>query len=105
MKSPRVLRFSSCALTLLLSLLLVVPATGLAAQDEPQPGQVPMPDRAPSYERGAPAGALRLPGDPPAVGDMIVEDPLNFPGAIPGSFHCPTGRNIGEFVGDGYIVK
>lgn len=40
----------------------------------------------------------------PAVGDVIFDDPLNEPGRLkPQS--CPTGRVIGEFVGEGYIYK
>src|SRR5690349_8740553 len=105
MKSTQVHRFRSGALAFLLALVLVIPATGITAQEETAPAPTPTPDRAPSYQRGAPAGALRLTGDPPAVGDLIVEDSLNFPGAIPGSRSCPTGRNLGEFVGEGYILK
>jgi hypothetical protein len=105
MKSTQVHRFRSGALSFLLALVLVIPATGITAQEETAPAPTPTPDRAPSYQRGAPAGALRLTGDPPAVGDLIVEDSLNFPGAIPGSRSCPTGRNLGEFVGEGYILK
>lgn len=105
MKSMKVHRFRSGALAFLLALVLVIPATGITAQEETAPAPTPPPDRAPSYQRGAPTGALRLTGDPPAVGDLIAEDSLNFPGAIPGSLNCPLGRNIGEFVGEGYILK
>ncbi len=105
MKSMKVHRFRSGAIAVLLALVLVIPATGITAQEETAPAPTPPPDRAPSYQRGAPAGALRLPGNPPAVGDLIVEDSLNFPGAIPGSITSPSGRNIGEFVGEGYILK
>jgi hypothetical protein len=98
-------RASAFALTLFLSLALLNPVSGLAAQDEPQPPPTAPPDRAPSYQPSQPAGALRVPGEPPAVGDLIVEDPLTFPGAIPGSVSCTSGRNTGDFVGEGYIVK
>jgi hypothetical protein len=105
MKSTKVHRFRSGALASLLALVLVIPATGITAQEETAPAPTPTPDRAPSYQRGAPAGALRLTGDPPAVGDLIVEDSLNFPGVIPGPRRCPSGRNGGDFVGEGYILK
>jgi hypothetical protein len=40
----------------------------------------------------------------PDVGAVLVEDPLTGPGLLlPG--RCPTGRNLGEFVGEGYILK
>jgi hypothetical protein len=98
-------RYAASLTAILLSLTLLLPSLGAAAQEEPAPAPTPTPDRAPSYERGVPAGALRLPGEPPAVGDLIAEDSLTFPGAIPGSFNCPSGRSIGEFVGEGYILK
>jgi hypothetical protein len=82
-----------------------MPGPGALAEADVSPAPSPTPDRSPTYQRGAPAGALRLPGEPPAVGDVIVEDPLTFPGAIPGSISCPTGLNLGEFVGEGYIMK
>jgi Domain of Unknown Function (DUF1080) len=103
MSSRTLTRYGVFAITVLVSLTLLMQSSGVAAQDEPAPA--PTPDRAPSYERGAPAGALRLPGKPPAVGDLIAEDSLTFPGAIPGSITSPSGRNVGEFVGEGYIMK
>lgn len=55
---------------------------------------------------GAPPARTRLgPGDPPAVGDLIVEDPLNAAGALPLPFACPSGRNSGDFVTEGYLLK
>src|SRR5262245_34956114 len=105
MRSRMLTRFGSCALAVLLSLTLLAPSSGVAAQDEPTPAPTESPDRAPTYERGTPAGAMRLPGPPPAVGDLIAEDSLAFPGAIPGSIASSSGRNIGEFVGEGYILK
>lgn len=103
MRPGTLTRYGAFVCAVLLSLTLLMPSPGVAAQDEPAP--TPTPDRAPSFERGAPVGALRLPGDPPPVGDLIAEDGLNFPGAIPGSVNCPSGRNVGEFVGEGYILK
>jgi Domain of Unknown Function (DUF1080) len=105
MASARMLRFRSGVLVLVLTLVLAVPTTGITAQEETGPDPTPTPDRAPSYQRGAPAGALRLPGEPPAVGDLIIEDSLTFPGAMAGTVSCATGKNLGEFVDEGFIVK
>jgi hypothetical protein len=55
---------------------------------------------------GAPPARTRLgPGDPPAVGEVIFEDPLTAPGALPRPFACPSGRNSGAFVAEGYLLK
>lgn len=106
----RTLRRASAMLgAALLALTLLTPGASIAAQDEPEtpavPEPSPTPNRAPTYQRGTPAGALRIPGEPPAVGAVIVEDPLTSPGVIPGGSQCVSGRNRSEFVGEGYIVK
>jgi hypothetical protein len=41
----------------------------------------------------------------PGVGATIIEDPLMAPGVLTASTPCPTGAGIGEFVGEGYILK
>jgi hypothetical protein len=92
-------------LVVLLLLALTLPVSSLAAQDQPSPAPSPGADRSPSYQPSAPAGALRVAGDPPAVGDVIVEDSLTAPGMMPGRLVCTTGKNIGEFVGEGYMIK
>lgn len=108
--APRAMRQAGSIIgAVLLTLTLLNPGASVAAQDEPEapavPAPSPTPNRAPSYERGQPAGAIRIPGEPPAVGDVIVEDALIASGVIPAGFTCPTGRNRGEFVGEGYILK
>ena len=40
----------------------------------------------------------------PAVGQALLEDPLTAPGAAV-AYRCPTGRNAGEFVGEGLLLK
>lgn len=90
---------------LLLSLALLWPTSGLAAQEEPQPATTAEPSRQPTYRPGPPPGALRATGDLPAVGEIMMDDQLIAPGALPGRFSCPTGKGLGEFVGEGYIVK
>ena len=45
-----------------------------------------------------------MPGPPPDVGEVVLEDPLTAPGAVQ-AWRCPTGRNLGEFVGEGYLIK
>ncbi|MFN0071620.1 MAG: hypothetical protein ACKVVP_09060, partial [Chloroflexota bacterium] len=82
--------------------LLFVPAS---AQEDTPPSPTPTPNRAPSYERGAPPGALQLQGPPPSISQVILDDSLQGRGAIPSRWECMTGRNVGEFVGEGYIVK
>ena len=42
--------------------------------------------------------------DPPELGASILEDPLAATGAMRATA-CPTGRNAGEFVPDGFRVK
>ncbi|MGE3271694.1 MAG: hypothetical protein AB7P40_23280, partial [Chloroflexota bacterium] len=83
------------------------PGAGFAAQDVTAPVPSPAPDRSPTYQAdAAPEGALRVPGDPPAVGDVIVEDALAGPGLLPGGRpSCPSEKNLSEFVGEGYIIK
>ncbi|MGE3272849.1 MAG: hypothetical protein AB7P40_29195 [Chloroflexota bacterium] len=105
MNSQKFWRHGALITIVLLVMLLLHPGYGFAAQDQPEAAPSPTPDRAPSYQRGEPAGALRLSGDPPAAGKVIVEDALASPGVIPGKVSCPSGKNIGEFVGEGYIVK
>lgn len=85
--------------------LLATPWTSLAVEDETAPEPAATPDRSPSYSPDAPAGALRLPGGPPPVGDALLEDGLTAPGPIPGGVSCPGTRNVAEFVGEGYIIK
>jgi len=65
----------------------------------------PTHDGAPRAQPQVPAGAQLGPGDPPAVGDLIIEDSLNTPGVLPRPYACPSGRNTGEFVGEGYLLK
>lgn len=91
--------------TALLVLALMSPNSGLAAQDQPSPTPAPASDRSPSYQTTASAGALRLPGEPPAVGDIVAEDSLLAPGMVVGRETCPSGKNIAEFVGEGFIIK
>lgn len=105
MTVPTHARFASVALSVVLSLTLLLQSSGVAAQDEPAPAPTTTPNRAPTYQSTAPAGALRLPGNPPPVGDVILEDSLTGPGVIPGTLSCPSGRNVSEFVGEGYIAK
>lgn len=84
-----------------------LPAGVLAAEEDPPPAPSPTaaPSRQPTYRSEAPAGALRLTGAPPPVGATILNDSLASPGVIPATLSCPTGRNVGEFVGEGYIFK
>ncbi|MFN8632658.1 MAG: family 16 glycoside hydrolase [Chloroflexota bacterium] len=105
MKPTLLARISTVAVAMLLSLTLFAQSTGVAAQDAPAPAPSPTPDRGPTFQHDAPAGSLRLAGPPPPVGDVIVEDSLTAPGAIPGRLDSVTGRNVGEFVGEGYIMK
>lgn len=42
--------------------------------------------------------------DPPAIGAVLLEDPLTAPGALTAKT-CPTGRSAAEFVGEGYLMK
>jgi len=62
MKSIRMRRLGSSALAVMLSLLLLLPVTGLAAQDQDPPGPASTPDRSPTYPGGAlqPIAALAL---------------------------------------------
>jgi hypothetical protein len=48
--------------------------------------------------------AAAAPDPIPDVGQVVLEDPLTAPGSLsPG--RCPTGRNVGQFVGEGFILK
>lgn len=109
MLSAKGRRTISLVAALVLALSLFAPVTITAAQDQPappaEPAPAPTPNRAPSYERGQPTGALRIPGPPPGVGAVVVEDGLTGPGVIPGRISCPSGKNLGEFVGEGFIIK
>jgi hypothetical protein len=58
----------------------------------------PLPQRAAAARPAAQAGPM------PDVGPVRLEDPLTAPGLLRAG-RCPTGRNLGEFVGDGYILK
>jgi hypothetical protein len=40
----------------------------------------------------------------PNAGAVLLEDPLASPGLLEAG-RCPTGRNVGEFVGEGFIMK
>jgi hypothetical protein len=48
---------------------------------------------------------LKLAGDPPQPGAVVLSDPLNAPGVVPGSTGCNDGRNTATFVDEGYLVK
>jgi Domain of Unknown Function (DUF1080) len=51
-----------------------------------------------------PTVAVAAPDPIPDVGQVLLEDPLTAPGSLtPG--RCPTGRNVGQFVGEGFILK
>jgi len=83
----------------------LVPAILVSAEDDPGTQATPSSDRSPTYVRAAPAGALQLQIEPPAVGGVIVSDGLAGPGVIPASVVCPSGRASREFVDEGVIVK
>jgi hypothetical protein len=61
--------------------------------------------REPSLDHSAPRGGLRLAEDPPGVSEPILEDRLTAPGIIASNTTCASGRNAGEFVGEGYLLK
>jgi hypothetical protein len=67
---------------------------------QPRPAVMP-----PPVSGSTPSGPLRVPGDPPVVGEVIVKDPLRTPRVLPGSDACPSGRNLGAFVDEGYLLK
>ena len=71
-----------------------------AAQEE----SAPPGDRDPIYEQPQTAGALRITGAPPAVGDVVLEDSLTARGVLSAG-RCSTGRGLAEFVDEGYILK
>jgi hypothetical protein len=58
---------------------------------------------------GDPARAPMLtvptpPPDAPALGNVVIDDPLTTPAVFP-PFTCPTGLSVGENVGEGLIIK
>jgi hypothetical protein len=79
--------------------------TAAVDEAEPSPSPTPVSDRAPTYVRPVPAGALQVQTEPPGVGAPVLEDVLTGPGALPASVFCPTDRNQREFVGEGVIIK
>lgn len=94
----RPIRISLAAVATSVAVILGVLLPSAAAQEPPTPD----PGRDPSV--GDAPGGLLLSGAPPAVGEVVLEDPLTAPGLIE-AWRCPSGRNVGEFVGEGYIIK
>ena len=86
-------------LVLLASLALVVvvglPAPPMVAQEAESNETT---DRSPTY-----SGPHAVP-DPPELGEAILEDDLIGPGLLLAG-PCPTGRDVTEFVGEGFILK
>ena len=93
MRRSLVARLGSLAVGFVLVLGLLTPPT-VAQETEPESA----PDRSPTY-----SGHQAVP-EPPRVGDVILHDDLVGPGVLTAG-RCETGRNVGEFVGEGYIMK
>jgi hypothetical protein len=101
-------RIATLVVAVALATVQLLPTGTLAAEEDPPlapPSPTAAPSRQPTYRTQAPAGALRLTGTPPKVGATFLDDSLANPGVIPASLRCPTGKNVGEFVGEGYILK
>jgi hypothetical protein len=56
------------------------------------------------YEAAAAPASAAQTTPMPETGAVLFEDPLTAPGSLRQG-RCPTGRNLGEFVGEGFILK
>ena len=78
----------------------IIGPEGLASRPNAGPPfarEAPAPAATPAVE-GIPGGAI------PAIGDTLLADPLTAPGALFRAA-CPSGRNVGEFAGEGLLLK
>lgn len=101
---PSLIRMGTIALLVLQS-VSGSPSAVLAQGGAPAEPASP---RAPTYNPPggtttlAASSGLRLQGQPPSVGAIIVEDPLTAPGLIPGEIGCVTGLGGSDFTDGGY---